>query len=134
MGDSSASTSSLNMVKQTRWNVPTEMDDASCGLISSSNRSLNSFAARLVKVKASTDDARAPLSTKWATRLVSTRVFPVPGPATTLIGSVDASTAALCWSFNFRGGTLLTSLSSTSTGFSFLIESRIVCRWSRVFC
>ncbi len=110
------------------------MDDASCGFISSSNLSLNSLAARFVNVKANTDEAREPLSTKWATRRVKTRVFPVPGPATTRIGSVDASTAALCWSFSFNGGTRFTSFSSTSTGFSFLMESRIVCLWSRVFC
>ena len=63
-------------------------------------RSRISRAALLVKVTASSSHGRARLVLRmWARRVVSTRVLPVPAPASTSTGPSTASTAARCSGF-----------------------------------
>jgi hypothetical protein len=60
-------------------------------------RSRISFDALLVKVTDSTSHGLArPVIRRWAKRVVSTRVLPVPAPARTSSGPSRASTAARC--------------------------------------
>ena len=61
-------------------------------------RSRISRAALLVKVTARICDgwADCPVAMRWAMRVVSTRVLPVPAPASTSTGPSVASTAARC--------------------------------------
>src|SRR5215471_11880790 len=82
------------------WNVPIQSD--SPGMPSSrSMRERISPAALLVKVTASTPCGEAPSA--WmsqAMRCVSTRVLPLPAPASTSTGPTGAVTAARCASFS----------------------------------
>ena len=60
-------------------------------------RSFISRAALLVKVTARISDGRArPRLRIWAIRVVSTRVLPVPAPASTSTGPSSVSTASRC--------------------------------------
>jgi hypothetical protein len=63
-------------------------------------RSRISRAALLVKVTASTCPGQArPVISRWAKRVVSTRVLPVPAPASTSKGPSRVSTASRCSGF-----------------------------------
>jgi hypothetical protein len=78
------------------WKVVTSIRRASPGTRSSS-RSWSSAAARRVKVIARHRSAgMARSSTRCASRWVSVRVFPVPGPATTSSGPGPAPAAPRC--------------------------------------
>ena len=67
------------------------------GPMSAAMRSRISRAALLVKVTARIWDGPAlPVAIRWAMRVVSTRVLPVPAPASTSTGPSVASTAARC--------------------------------------
>ncbi len=60
-------------------------------------RSFISRAALLVKVTDRMSKGRArPVEIRWAMRVVSTRVLPVPAPASTRTGPSVASTARRC--------------------------------------
>ena len=64
---------------------------------STAMRSRISRAALLVKVTARICDGQArPVAMMWAMRVVSTRVLPVPAPASTSTGPSVASTARRC--------------------------------------
>jgi hypothetical protein len=82
------------------WKVPSHMPEM-LRPIRISTRSTISRAARLVKVTASTSCGLArPVRRMWARRVVSTRVFPVPAPASTSNGPSAAVTAASCSGFS----------------------------------
>ena len=84
------------------WNVPSH-GMPSATPISASMRSRISRAALLVKVTARISCGRArPEAMRWATRVVSTRVLPVPAPASTSTGPSSASTARRCSSLRPR--------------------------------
>ena len=68
---------------QKEWNVETQTPG---GTPSASIRSRISPAALLVKVIARMSSGRQPEATRCATRRVMTRVFPLPGPASTSSG------------------------------------------------
>ena len=123
------------MVRQTRWNVPTEMPEPAAGPTSSAMRSRSSFAARFVKVSARTEPASSPRdATRCATRRVSTRVLPVPGPATTRTGPKPQSTAAACCALSATGGARGGAGRGAAAAPGMRFASRIAWRWSRVFC
>jgi hypothetical protein len=63
-------------------------------------RSFISRAALLVKVTARICEGKAfPVARMWAMRVVSTRVLPVPAPASTRTGPSVVSTASRCSGF-----------------------------------
>ena len=82
------------------WKVP--IQSAAPGMPSSASvRWRISLAALLVKVTARMLWAAAPsASTNQATRCTSTRVLPLPAPASTSTGPDGAVTAARCASFS----------------------------------
>ena len=82
------------------WKVPTHQPSTEQPS-SAATRSRISRAALLVKVTASTCHGRAlPVARMCASRVVSTRVLPVPAPASTSTGPSVASTASACVSFS----------------------------------
>ena len=79
------------------WNVPSHGMPSTAPPTSGPMRSFISRAALLVKVTARISEPRArPVHMMWAMRAVSTRVLPVPAPASTSTGPSTASTAARC--------------------------------------
>jgi hypothetical protein len=79
------------------WKVPSQGMPSATGPISAATRSFISRAALLVKVTARMSKGRArPVAIRWAIRVVSTRVLPVPAPARTSTGPSVASTAWRC--------------------------------------
>ena len=87
-----------------RWNVPTRMGTSSSPPEDNATiRSHISVAARLVNVTAMTEAGDTPqFWIRSMTRWVSTRVFPVPGPAVTMPGPLSIVTAA-CWWGSWKG-------------------------------
>ena len=82
------------------WNVPTHIPPMGRWRIVSMRPRI-SRDALLVKVTARMPDGRAcPVATSQATRWASTRVFPLPAPASTSAWPVSAVTAARCSSFS----------------------------------
>ena len=79
------------------WKVPSHgMPSTTCPTIRPT-RLFISRAALLVKVTARISFARArPVARMWAMRVVSTRVLPVPAPASTSTGPSRVSTASRC--------------------------------------
>ena len=83
------------------WKVPSHAIPSAVGPIRVAMRSFISRAALLVKVTARMFWGRArPVATMWVMRVVSTRVLPVPAPASTSTGPSSASTAARCSGFS----------------------------------
>ena len=83
------------------WKVPSHGMPSAAAPASMATRSFISRAALLVKVTARMSHARArPVASVWAMRVVSTRVLPVPAPASTSTGPSIASTAARCSAFS----------------------------------
>ena len=81
----------------TEWNVPSHGMPSAAGPAMRATRSFISREALLVKVTAKISCARAsPSATMCAMRVVSTRVLPVPAPASTSTGPSVASTAERC--------------------------------------
>ena len=79
------------------WKVPSHGMPSTAPPTSAPMRSFISRAALLVKVTARICEPRArPVHRMWAMRVVSTRVLPVPAPASTSTGPSSASTAARC--------------------------------------
>ena len=79
------------------WKVPSQGMPSTAPPTSAPMRSFISRAALLVKVTARICEPRArPVHRMWAMRVVSTRVLPVPAPASTSTGPSSASTAARC--------------------------------------
>jgi hypothetical protein len=62
-------------------------------------RAIISRAALLVNVTARIRDGRDPRHTRCAIRAMTTRVFPVPAPASTRSGPIGAWTAWVCAGF-----------------------------------
>ena len=88
-----------NKRKQTEWNVPTHIRETAASPTNAAIRERISNAALFVNVTANTLDGAAPAPTNAATRVVNTRVFPEPGPATTTNGPFKHCTAAACSGF-----------------------------------
>ena len=81
--------------------MPSQRSPSAEGPIISVMRVRISRAALLVKVTASSSHGLArPVVSRWASRVVSTRVLPVPAPASTRTGPSVASTAARCSGFS----------------------------------
>src|SRR6185436_13723668 len=79
------------------WNVPTHMPRVLIGSMAESRVSI-SRAALLVKVTARMPPGLAwPDSIRWAMRVVSTRVLPLPAPARMRADSRGRVTALSCW-------------------------------------
>ncbi len=88
-----------NMRAAIAWNVPSHTPSAAPPIIASS-RSRISRAALLVKVTASNSPGNARRVARiCASRVVNTRVLPVPAPASTSTGPSTACTARACASF-----------------------------------
>ena len=82
------------------WKVPSQRSPSAEGPIRWVIRSRISRAALLVKVTASNSHGLArPVARIWASRVVSTRVLPVPAPASTSTGPSVVSTASRCSGF-----------------------------------
>jgi hypothetical protein len=85
----------------TEWKVPSQRRPSASSPMMWVIRSRISRAALLVKVTTSISHGRArPVARMWARRVVSTRVLPVPAPASTSTGPSVASTAARCSGFS----------------------------------
>jgi hypothetical protein len=69
------------------------------GPASEATRSRISPAALLVKVTARMFDGSTPMDTRYAIRVVITRVFPVPAPASTSSGPSVVDAASRCEGF-----------------------------------
>ena len=84
------------------WKVPSQgMPSTLPSPISMAMRLFISRAALLVKVTARICEGKArPVASMWAMRVVSTRVLPVPAPASTSTGPSVVSTASLCSGFS----------------------------------
>ncbi len=83
------------------WKVPSQGMPSPAGPISAPIRCFISRAALLVKVTARMSKGRArPVAIRWAMRVVSTRVLPVPAPASTKTGPSVVSTARRCSGFS----------------------------------
>ena len=79
------------------WKVPSQGMPSTTWPTIAPTRSFISRAALLVKVTARISDGRArPRLRMCAMRVVSTRVLPVPAPASTSTGPSSVSTAARC--------------------------------------
>ena len=79
------------------WKVPSQGMPSAIEPTSAPTRSFISRAALLVKVTARMSNGRAfAVAIRWAMRVVSTRVLPVPAPASTSTGPSVASTAWRC--------------------------------------
>ncbi len=79
------------------WKVPSQGMPSTTPPISWPMRAFISRAALLVKVTARISPGRARPKLKiWAMRVVSTRVLPVPAPASTNSGPSSVSTASRC--------------------------------------
>ena len=88
-----------SMRAHSAWKVPSHSPSTGRPRITAT-RSRISRDALLVKVTASTWPGEArPLSRMCANRVVSTRVLPVPAPASTSSGPSSVSTAARCSGF-----------------------------------
>ena len=88
------SASVLRICENTLWNVPICKYRAALIPTMLAMRSRISLAAVLVKVSAKIFHGSMPLSIRYATLVVSTRVFPAPAPAITNDGPSMYSTAA----------------------------------------
>jgi hypothetical protein len=78
------------------WNVPIHMPRTLIG-VSAESRSSISRAALLVNVTASTESGDAwPVASSHAMRVVSTRVLPLPAPASTSAEPCGSVTASSC--------------------------------------
>ena len=85
------------------WKVPSHCMPSTVPPISAPMRSFISRAALLVKVTARIWLGQARRVARiWARRVVSTRVLPVPAPASTSTGPSSASTASRCSAFSPR--------------------------------
>ncbi len=81
------------------WKVPSHQPSTGAP-VRAETRSFISRAALLVKVTARTWLGQArPVDRRCASLVVSTRVLPVPAPASTRTGPSSASTAARCSGF-----------------------------------
>ncbi len=95
-----ASPSLRRIFRPVAWKVPIQKG-ARSGPTVAAIRSFISLAARLVKVKARISPGRAFCSANsQATRVVNTRVLPLPAPATTSTGPSGAMTASRWASFS----------------------------------
>ena len=82
------------------WKVPIHMPSTGRPM-TRATRPCISRAALLVKVTASIcQGAARPVASRWPSRVVSTRVLPVPAPASTSTGPSVASTASRCAGFS----------------------------------
>ena len=88
-----SSASSRRSRAQNEWKVATGSSSHEVSIIVSS-RSRISPAAAFEKVSARMQSAGVPSATSHAKRSVTTRVFPVPAPATTSIGPPGCVTAS----------------------------------------
>ena len=83
------------------WKVPSHCMPSTTPPMRSPTRFFISRAALLVKVTARICQGLArPVASRWAMRVVSTRVLPVPAPASTRTGPSVASTASRCSGFS----------------------------------
>ncbi len=83
------------------WKVPSHCMPSTTPPMRSPTRVFISRAALLVKVTARICQGLArPVPSRWAMRVVSTRVLPVPAPASTSTGPSVASTASRCSGFS----------------------------------
>ena len=79
------------------WKVPSHGMPSTASPTISPMRCFISRAALLVKVTARISDGRArPRVRMWTIRVVSTRVLPVPAPASTSTGPSSVTTASRC--------------------------------------
>ena len=81
---------------QSAWKVDIVTFFASAFSTMPARRSRISFAALFVKVTASTCAGSTPCASRYATRMVITRVFPVPAPARISSGPSVVRTAISC--------------------------------------
>ena len=99
----------LRMRAQMEWNVPADTS-AAWPPSTPFSRSFSSSAALLVKVMTRTLLAGTPSDSRRATRAVTTRVLPDPGPALTRTAEVLQYTAACCSSFKVARYSLTRSM------------------------
>ena len=97
----SRSQSMRSIFAQQEWNVVTHISSAPSPT-SAAARSRISAAALFVNVSARTFHGFTPCSIRFAMRYVSTRVLPLPAPASTSKGPSRHSTAARCSLFKIE--------------------------------
>ena len=84
------------MRTQSEWIVEISGFSSLFVLSSLPARASISFAALLVNVTARIREGRVPRQTRWAILAMTTRVLPVPAPASTRSGPTGAHTAWVC--------------------------------------